>query len=76
MADLNKTLLEWGWGFSIQNLQDGLDIFPRRISAQIAGKEAEKVCDTHSNTLTPSLPSIIIITTDVSSSVWLWKGSK
>lgn len=52
MADLNETLLERGRDFPVQNLQDGLDIFPRCVSAQVAGEEAEEVCDTHTHTHT------------------------
>lgn len=50
LADLTEALLEGGRDFSIQDLQNCLDIFPCSISAQITGKQAEEVCE-HTHTV-------------------------
>lgn len=54
LADLTEALHEGGWDFSIQDLQNRLDIFPCSISAQITGKQTEEVCEqrhTHTHKL-------------------------
>ena len=50
-SDLTEALPEGGRDFSIQDLQNCFYIFPGCISAQIAGKQAEEVCEgTHTHT--------------------------
>lgn len=44
LADLAEALLQGGWDFSIQDLQNRLDVFPGGVSAQIAGEETKEVC--------------------------------
>lgn len=52
-TDLTEALLEGGWDFSIEGLQNCFYIFPGSISAQVAGKQAEEVCErTHKHTHT------------------------
>lgn len=49
-ADLTEALPEGSRDFSIQDLQNRFYIFSGSISAQIAGKQAEEVCeDTHTH---------------------------
>lgn len=50
-AYITEALLEGGRNFSIQDLQNCFYIFPGSISTQIAGKQAEEVCEhAHTNT--------------------------
>lgn len=44
LADLTKALLQGGRDFSIQDLQNRLNVLPGGTSAQIASEETEKVC--------------------------------
>lgn len=60
LADLTEALHEGGWDFSIQDLQNRLDIFPCSISAQITGKQTEEVCEqTHTNAVSEEMFSFI-----------------
>lgn len=44
LADLTKALLQGSRNFSIKDLQNRLNVFPRGATAKIAGKETEKIC--------------------------------